>query len=142
MEISKEFEFDSSHRLHNVEHTDDWNKKVFGKCNNEPSHGHRWKLIVTVDGKVNEHTGFVVNFVELKEIVNTAVIDKFDHHFINDLPEVAGIVPTCENMLPVIGKLIQEELFKRQISEYSLKRLTLYETPTSCATFEFYSQRI
>ena len=142
MEISKEFVFDSSHRLHNLRQSEEWNKRVFGKCNNSPSHGHTWKLVVTVDGSVDQESGFVVNFSELKGVVNTAVIEKFDHHFINDLPEVVGVVPTCENMLPVIGNLIQSELLKRQVSSYVLKRLTLYETPTSYATLEFYSQKI
>ena len=31
MEISKEFEFDSSHRLHNPQKSEEWNREKFGK---------------------------------------------------------------------------------------------------------------
>ena len=55
--ITKIFSFDSSHRLDNPDLSEEENKKVFGKCNNLPSHGHSYKLFVTVSGE--EENGMI-----------------------------------------------------------------------------------
>ena len=133
MEISTEFVFDSSHRLHNPNKSDLWNKETFGKCNNEPSHGHRWKLVVTIEGSINADSGFITNFSQLKRIVNDLVVEKFDHHFINDLPELMETVPTCENIVQIIAGMLIFKFAKNKV-EYRLKELKLYETPGSWAT--------
>ena len=127
--ITKEFIFDSSHRLNDVSLSREENKVLYGKCNNIPSHGHTYKLFVTVSGE--EKHGFIMNFSDLKEIVNRNIVDVFDHQFINDL-ECMGIKPTtCENMLDVMWDLIVNELNERGII---LEELRLYETPTSYGT--------
>jgi 6-pyruvoyl-tetrahydropterin synthase len=41
------------------------NKKIFGKCNNLPSHGHSYKLLVSISG--DERYGMIINFNDLKE---------------------------------------------------------------------------
>lgn len=124
MEVTKIFTFDSSHRLLNPMWGDEHNREVFGKCFNFPSHGHAWCLHVTIEGSVNRDTGMVLNFVELKRIVTEKIIDVFDHHFIND---IVDFIPTCENMLPYICEQLQPIL-------PGLKKLVLYETPTSYAS--------
>ena len=53
-----------------------------GPCRN--IHGHSYKLFVTVIGQTNENTestklGMVMDFTDLKSIVNEVVIDVFDH---------------------------------------------------------------
>ena len=37
------------------------NKQVFGKCNYSNYHGHNYELIVSVTGKVNPETGYVID---------------------------------------------------------------------------------
>jgi 6-pyruvoyltetrahydropterin/6-carboxytetrahydropterin synthase len=53
-----------------------------GKCKNV--HGHSYKLSVTVSGKpikdnTNVKFGMVIDFGDLKKIVNEEVVDIFDH---------------------------------------------------------------
>lgn len=124
--ITKEFDFDSSHRLVNKELSDEDNIKIFGKCNNIPSHGHTYKLWVTVSGE--EKNGMIVNFLDLKDVVNKNVIDVFDHHFINDLDCMKEKISTCENMLDVIWNLLYLP-FKQM--NLTLVKIKLSETPTS-----------
>ena len=81
MLLTKEFEFDSAHYLPNY----------YGKC--ERMHGHTYKLQVTVEGKVGEN-GLLIDFVILKKIVKERVLDKLDHHLLNDFLEV----PSAENV--------------------------------------------
>jgi 6-pyruvoyltetrahydropterin/6-carboxytetrahydropterin synthase len=112
MLISKIFTFDSAHKLPNYK----------GKCAN--LHGHTWKLIIAVEGEVNKKTGMIIDFNEIKKIVNEKVIEKLDHAYLNDTLEN----PTCEN----ITLWIQKEL----TSLKGLKKITLYETEKSFCELE------
>jgi len=133
--ICKEFIFDASHRLVNLSKSSKWNKKVYGKCNNKPSHGHTFRMIVELKGDTNIGTGFIVNFVSLKQLVNELVIEKLDHHFINEVDFMKGKICTCENLIEEIWKILDSYLIDNK-ADYYLKRLTIYETATSSITKE------
>ena len=82
MLITKIFTFDSAHHLTNYN----------GKCEN--MHGQTYKLEVTVEGEMQEN-GLVVDFYELKQVVQKNVIDKLDHVLLNDIIEN----PSAENIV-------------------------------------------
>ncbi len=70
--ITKQFTFETAHALHGYD----------GKCKN--MHGHSYKLDVTVIGEPisdNSHVkfGMVIDFGDLKKIVNSEIVDIFDH---------------------------------------------------------------
>jgi 6-pyruvoyltetrahydropterin/6-carboxytetrahydropterin synthase len=67
MRIAKEFNWEMGHRL--PDH--------FGKCKN--IHGHSYKLMVELDGDLNEN-GMVMDYYDLKKIVNP-IVDNLDHAF-------------------------------------------------------------
>ena len=112
MIIAKEFTFDAAHQLPDED--------CYGKCRH--LHGHTYKLIVKIEGVVRDK-GWVMNFKDLKEIVNEFVIEKLDHANINDYVEIS----TAENILLWIRKQIEDKLYPK------LTSLTLWETPTSYA---------
>jgi len=137
--ITKEFSFAYGHRLYNNCLTESENKNEYGPCTN--IHGHNSILRVTVaslnsDESSNLVNGMIINFSVLKEIVNTLIISKLDHRFLNELvseiPDFPSI-PTCENIIQWIHKTLQPAL-----KEYNVKcvQLDLYETPTSYATWK------
>lgn len=66
--ITKRFTFESSHRLNDNKLSEKENKTIFGRCNNKPSHGHSYKMFVTVGSK-HLNNGMVINFNELKKMV-------------------------------------------------------------------------
>lgn len=109
--ITKEFTFAASHAL-------PYHK---GKC--RYIHGHEWKLLVSVKGAVNKQ-GMVIDFGDLKKIVNEVIIDKMDHAYINALL----FNPTAENLCFYIWNLLQY-----QGGLKGIEQITLYETPTSHA---------
>ena len=115
MEVTRIFEFDCAHRL-------PWHK---GKCFN--LHGHTYKLEVTASGSLNKN-GIVIDFGDLKKIVNEEVVEKFDHHLLNDFYEN----PTAEIMAKDIFKKIQDKLPK----DVNLKEVKLWESPDSYATYQ------
>ena len=70
--ITKQFNFETGHALYGYD----------GKCRNV--HGHSYKLSVTVIGQPisdNSHVkyGMVIDFGDLKKIVNEEIVDIFDH---------------------------------------------------------------
>lgn len=106
MFITKEFTIDSAHQL-------DWHQE---KCKN--LHGHTYKLAVTLRGGLNKN-GVVIDFREIKSIVQTQVIDKLDHRFLNDIIKN----PTAENIAIWIWQRLKPHL--------NLYEIKLYETPDS-----------
>lgn len=131
--ITKDFSFDASHRLNREDWSEEKNKEVYGKCNNIPNHGHTYKLSVTLEGTIDE-TGMIINFSDLKKIVNETIIETMDHKNLDStgLPQPS----TCENMIIVIFQTLKTLL---NGPNYRLKRLDLYEQiyPTnSYASYE------
>jgi 6-pyruvoyltetrahydropterin/6-carboxytetrahydropterin synthase len=116
MIIFKQFTFDAAHFLPNVPETH--------KC--REIHGHTYKLIVFIEGPVDAHTGWVIDFANLKADVNS-ILDKVDHKFLNKIEGLEN--PTCELMAVWLWNQI-----KPLISE--LKKIELYETPTSGVIYE------
>jgi len=124
--VVKEFTFDSAHRLDNPYLDPKVSAELFGKC--FELHGHTYHLFVAVKGSVNERSGMVINFVDLKKIVTNEIINVLDHKYLNEVGELKGIVVTCENMLIWMW----EKLVNAIPNLYELK---LYETPTSYAIY-------
>lgn len=115
MILAKIFTFDSAHRLPNYE----------GKCSQ--LHGHSWKLIVSLEGKVNPKTGMIIDFHQLNEIIEEKILNKLDHAYLNDIIEN----PTCENLLMWISNQLKTQ------KVIKLKKLTLYENETSFCELEY-----
>lgn len=125
--VTKLFEFAAAHKLSKPDLSDSENQKIFGEC--AWLHGHNYRLEVTVEGEVDPHTGMVINFKDLKELVNSAVIKKFDHSNLNDIQEFNGRVPTGENMILIIRDILLKE-------NIAVKRLKLWETSSSLIELE------
>ncbi len=70
-------------------------------------------------------TGMVLDLKELKEILQREVADRMDHRHLNyEVPELAGKIPTCENIATVIWELLAPKITKGR-----LDRVRLYESP-------------
>lgn len=119
MIIGKHFEFEASHQLPNED--------CYGKCRN--LHGHTYKLLIEIQGEVNEK-GWIMNFSDLKAIVNELVIQKLDHKHLND---VIADISTAENILAWIVNQIRQPIWDKGSH---LHRVTLYETSNSFARIE------
>ena len=123
--LTRKIEFSASHYYHNPAFTPEENRRVFGKCNNPHGHGHNYVLEVTIAGTPDETTGMVLDLKELKEILQREVMDRMDHRSLNhEVPELAGKIPTSENIAVTIWWLLQPK-----ITRGHLHRVRLYETP-------------
>jgi 6-pyruvoyltetrahydropterin/6-carboxytetrahydropterin synthase len=102
---------------------------VFGPCANANWHGHNFELIVTVKGKPDPDTGFVVDLKKLSTLIREEICEKLDHKNINlDVPFMAGKMASTENIAIEIWKILEAKL--PSITKYGkLHAVKLYETP-------------
>jgi 6-pyruvoyltetrahydropterin/6-carboxytetrahydropterin synthase len=84
-ELVKTFRFEAAHALPNVPDGH--------KCGN--MHGHSYRVDIHVTGQPDAHTGWVVDFGDIKQIVN-AVLDELDHATLNEIP---GLENSTSEML-------------------------------------------
>jgi 6-pyruvoyltetrahydropterin/6-carboxytetrahydropterin synthase len=98
--------FSASHRLHSEELTAEANRATFGKCNNRFGHGHNYRVEVTIGGPVDPETGMVINLVDLDQVVQARVIERFDHMNLNLDPLFSKRVSTTENLTIAIFNLL------------------------------------
>jgi len=137
--ITKQFSFEAGHALFGYD----------GKCKN--LHGHSYQLHVTVIGEPisdssNVKHGMVIDFGDLKKIVNEEIIDVFDHSMIfnKNTPHLelaqelidrdhhiilVDYQPSTEMMLLDFA----EKIKKRLPDNIKLHSLKLQETATSYA---------
>ena len=117
-------EFSASHVYNNPDLSPEENRRIFGKCNNPLGHGHNYSLEVTVAGEPDPVTGMVLDLKELKEILEREIMQRMDHRHLNhEVAELAGQIPTCENIARVIWNLLEPRIAKGK-----LHRIRLYES--------------
>ena len=125
--------FEAAHRLHNPDRSDDWNRQVFGKCNNLHGHGHNYVLEVTVEGEVDPDSGYLIDMKDLKQVLREAVVNDVDHRHLNiEVPWLAGVIPSAENL----SRVFFERIESRFGYGLRLRAVTVHETERNSATYE------
>lgn len=116
MTIYKIFRFDAAHYLPNV--------PADHKCGR--MHGHTYTLKVSVSGKPSIHTGWIMDFSELKGIVKPWVT-LLDHHVLNDIEGLEN--PTAEILCLWLWKNLKPAM-------RGLSRIEINETQDSGVVYE------
>ena len=130
--VTRRLRFNAAHRIHNPALSDEENAALFGKCNNPNWHGHNYVLEVTVEGPIDDRTGYVIDLGALKTIVQREVIDRVDHRNMNiDVDFMRGINPTAENIVVACWRAIESH-----VTPGRLKRLRLWETENNYVEYE------
>lgn len=127
--VSRKEHFNAAHKLYNPSWTVEKNEEIFGPCANANWHGHNFELIVTVKGKPNSDTGFVIDLKQLSTLIRKEIIDKVDHKNLNlDVDFMIGKMASCENLVQEFWKILAPKI--QEIAPApQLYKLTLYETP-------------
>lgn len=135
LSLTKVFHFETGHALHNYE----------GACKN--IHGHSYELRVSITTAASQTDdflpapGFIIDFKDIKKIVNQSVVNNLDHklilskdylHHHPELKDLENLLiwdfePSAENIL----LFIKRTLFTHLPKEIKIKKLLLYETKSS-----------
>jgi 6-pyruvoyltetrahydropterin/6-carboxytetrahydropterin synthase len=98
--ITRREVFSAGHTLRNPAFSEERNREVFGKCSNPSGHGHNYVLEVSLQGNVDEHTGYVYDLGELAALMRKLILDDIDHRNLNvDVEWLRGVIPTTENLV-------------------------------------------
>lgn len=99
MIVTARLTFSAAHRLHNPKRDAEWNRAIYGKCDNPRGHGHNYALEVSVRGPIDPETGMVIDLKHLKDLMRARVIDRVDHTNLNeDVDFLRDVIPTAENL--------------------------------------------
>ncbi len=147
--ISKEIQFDAGHRV----------PRHVSKC--RTPHGHRYRVVVYCRGWIVEDAsaeddGMLIDFGQLKVMMQELIHDPLDHGFIVhqlDTPMIAAMekldelegatklilfpyVPTSENIARWCWEQLREPVANHFRGNLELDKIEVWETPTSCAYYE------
>jgi 6-pyruvoyltetrahydropterin/6-carboxytetrahydropterin synthase len=107
--LTRREQFNAAHRMFRSDWSDEKNLEVYGKCSNPNWHGHNYVLYVTVKGKINPETGYVVNLKELSQIIKDEVIEQLDHKNLNtEVPFLKGKIMSSENVASGIWQQLEK----------------------------------
>jgi 6-pyruvoyltetrahydropterin/6-carboxytetrahydropterin synthase len=117
--IFKEMDFSAAHCL----------REYQGMC--ERIHGHNYRVRVYVSANELDMEGMVVDFAELRDAM-LAVLDRFDHRFINEVAPFDEINPTLEMVAAHICEAVAVEIDsdRRRVTECHV-----WETDHNCAVY-------
>lgn len=101
----------------------------------EPTHGHNFRVIVTVGGPKIDAAGMLIDFLELKPLVD-AEVGRLHYGFLNENVEEfrldgGKLSPSAENIAMVLFRRIQPQLPKG----INLASVQVFEAPGSSATY-------
>ena len=145
IDITRIMEFDAGHRIPNHK----------SKCRN--FHGHRYKIEATIRGAVQpvrgaSDDGMVVDFGDLKSIIEAKICEPWDHSFLVYTDDRAAIsalrflqsdhktvicsfIPTVENMCEFAFDVLRQAVTDTHDlgQHFRLHHVRLYETPNCWA---------
>ena len=126
--ITRKEHFNAAHKLFNPAWSEEQNNATFGKCANKNWHGHNYDLYVTVKGKINPDTGFVVNLKDLSTVIRTDVTDILDHKNLNMDVKGMPIMPSTENVAIFIWNILAPKIKEMGAALHCIK---LFETDSN-----------
>jgi 6-pyruvoyltetrahydropterin/6-carboxytetrahydropterin synthase len=126
-ELNKDFQFAAAHF---VPHPD------AGVC--QRIHGHTYFVNITIGGNHLDHTGFLINFKTLKDLIHK----RFDHTVLNDDEAFNDLHPiffaTTEVVAQTIAEIVQKHIdtyFTPFADRPYVLQVFLRETPTSYVVY-------
>lgn len=107
--------FDAAHALRGYK----------GSCEN--LHGHTWRVQIFLQGEKLNNIGIMHDFRDIKAKLS-AIVEKYDHCNLNDLPEFKIDNPSSENLSRIIYLALKSVL-------PGINKATVWESPSTCASY-------
>lgn len=113
--LSKIFHFEAAHTLPTLPEGH--------RC--RQMHGHSFKVVIHVEGEVNEEIGWVYDHKEISKAMEP-LLDLLDHAYLNDIEGLES--PTIERIAAWFWRKLDPSL-------PGLKEICVHETPNSSCSF-------
>ena len=115
VDLTKTFHFEAAHDLPTFPEGH--------KCRR--LHGHSFRFDVIVSGEVDESKGYLIDFGEIKRVVDP-LVKRLDHYYLNEIEGLQN--PTSENLAQWIWQRLKGEL-------PLLAAIRVHETCTSACEY-------
>lgn len=99
-----------------------------GRC--EALHGHNWKVEVVVSGSQLDQADLLMDFGELKKLMNQAM-DQLDHRYLNEVPPFDQVNPSSE----MIAKWLFENIAQGLPPQVRMHSVSAWESHRAKATY-------
>lgn len=130
IELTRTVSFRAIHRLYHADWSEAENRARFGWTAEAPGHAHSYTCAVTVGGPVDERLALVMDLAALDQLLAEEVVGRYDgRHLNHDVPELAGVLPTCE----ALARDVFRRLAGRLPAPVRLERVRVAEDATLSA---------
>ncbi|CAO0823524.1 6-carboxy-5,6,7,8-tetrahydropterin synthase [Desulfarculales bacterium] len=99
-----------------------------GRC--ESLHGHNWRVVVVVKGSQLDQTDLLMDFGQLKQLMNQA-LDILDHGHLNEIAPFDRVNPSSE----LIAKHLWEQIAPGLPAHVAMARVSAWESDDSRASY-------
>jgi 6-pyruvoyltetrahydropterin/6-carboxytetrahydropterin synthase len=103
----------------------------FAKGEGERLHGHNWRIKAVVRARELDSRGFVLDFAELGAKLR-ALVEPYEHVFLNEIPPFDDVNPTAENLARVVADDLAAKLDDDRVT---VVRVEVWENDSSSATY-------
>lgn len=103
----------------------------FSPGEGERLHGHNWRIKATLRASALAKEGWVVDFYVLGRTLR-AIVEPYEHAFLNDIPPFDDLNPTAENLARVVA---DELAAKIEDDRVKVVRVDVWESDECCATY-------
>jgi 6-pyruvoyltetrahydropterin/6-carboxytetrahydropterin synthase len=118
-EISTETVVAAAHRLRNT------------AGEGERLHGHNWRIRAVVRATALDATGWVLDFNQVAAELR-ALVEPYEHVFLNEVPPFDDLNPTAENLARVVADALGAKLDDDRVR---VVRVDVWENDACCATY-------
>ena len=94
-------------------------------------HGHNWKVEVEVSAAELDKTGMGLDFRLIRQTTE-AIIERYDHQYLNEIAPFDTLNPTAENIAATIYRAVCEQLNDDRVR---VSATTVWETDRACARY-------
>ncbi len=103
----------------------------FAPGEGERLHGHNWRIRAVVRATELDSRGFVLDFSELGAALR-ALVEPYEHVFLNEVPPFDDLNPTAENLARVVADGLAA---KFDTARVKVVRVEVWEDDVSQATY-------
>ena len=103
----------------------------FSPGEGERLHGHNWRIKATLRASALAKEGWVVDFYVLGRTLR-AIVEPYEHAFLNDIPPFDDLNPTAENLARVVA---DELAAKMEDDRVKVVRVDVWESDECWATY-------
>ncbi|HEY4116734.1 MAG TPA: 6-carboxytetrahydropterin synthase [Byssovorax sp.] len=103
----------------------------FAPGEGERLHGHNWRIKATVRATELAPSGWVMDFNELGATLR-ALVEPYEHVFLNELSPFDDLNPTAENLARVVADNLAAKIDDGRVK---VVRVDVWENDTCCATY-------